>query len=152
MSSQKGKPKPQRLWTKEEEEFLEWYYGKMTTEQIQKSLGRSRASVNHKLIKMGLVGFFDASDELSQAEVSRLLHRSHKAIGYNWAKRGLKFRKVGKFRMISEKALVKFMYENQDLWDATDTETYFFEYYPWFHEKLLKDREKNYKKRIEVCQ
>lgn len=136
----------QKPFSKEEIEYIIKHYGRKTTTEIGKKLGRTRASIKMKIIRLNLGTFNDNSDELHLVDAARLVHRDHSALSRNWAKRGLKIRKVGQFRMIKEKDLAKFMYENQDLWDATETETYFFEYYDWFHEKLLNDRIKKDRK------
>ena len=112
----------QKPFSEEEIDYIVRNYGRFTTEQISKKLKRSRHSIKAKIMRLELGDFFGNSEDLHLEEVSRLVHRNHSAIMRNWTKRGLKVRKVGKFRMIKEKDLAKFMYENQDLWDATETD------------------------------
>lgn len=135
----KNKISNNRYWTKEEEEFLENKYGILTISGIAKKLGRSNRAVTDKIKQMGIGSFTENADGIHLAEVSRLVGRDKETIKRTWVRRGLKIYKKGKFSIIREKDLAKFMKENPERWNATECETWFFERFDWFREKRKKD-------------
>lgn len=46
--------KNQRRWTKEEDVFLTKQYGRMTLQEMGEHLGRSKESVNKRIIRLNL--------------------------------------------------------------------------------------------------
>ena len=131
-----------RYWTKDEEEYLYKWYGKMSVQSLSKKLGRSYRAVLDKLKKEQLGTFIENSDDLILAEVCRLVGRDKETIKRTWVKYGLKIRKKGKYSLIREKDLLEFMKNNPDRWDATKCEYWFFERYEWFRKKRIYDSEK----------
>ena len=66
----------------------------------------------------------------------------------HWCKqKGLKNRKVGRYRIVNEKDLFSFLEQNQKLWDATKCESWYFQNYKWFEKKRKEDFDKMVKKR-----
>ena len=125
-------------WTKDEEEYLLKWYGKMSAKAIAKKLGRSYRAVLDKLQKIQMGNFIDNADGLTLAEVCRLVGRDKETIKKTWVKCGLKIRKKGKYSMIKECDLLEFMENNPDRWNAAECECWYFERYTWFKDKNKK--------------
>lgn len=130
-----------RYWSKKDTEFLVDRYGAMTAYEISRRLGKPYRSVIDKINKMQIGNFTDNMDGLHLADVSRLVGRDKETIKCTWVRHGLKIYKKGRFSIIKEKDLVKFMKENPERWDATQCEYWFFNKYDWYRDKRLKDRD-----------
>lgn len=136
-----------RYWSKEDEEYLYKWYGRMTVAAISKKLGKSYRAVLDKLQKSQIGNFIDNSDDLILAEVCRLVGRDKKTIKITWVKYGLKITKKGKYLTIRQDDLINFMKNNPERWDGTKCEYWFFQKYKWFNDKRILDREKMCNKR-----
>ena len=143
-----------RYWTKEEEDYLLKWYGKMSAKAISKKLGKEYRAVIDKLQKIRAGNFIENSVDLNLVEVCRVVGRDKETIKTTWVKYGLKIKKIGKYSMIREQDLLEFMKNNPDRWNATECESWYFERYHWFKEKkknewerLREERWKNVEKK-----
>ena len=131
---------PHRKWTKKEEERLRELCEKKTKSGIAKELGRSRQAVNSKRIELNIASFSEQTDKLTITQVAGLVGVDNSAIGKTWQKNGLKFRKVGQYKVISEEKLLTFMQEHPELWKASKCDYYFFSQYEWFVKRLKDEK------------
>ena len=135
-----GRKPKYRKWTPDEERKLIRLSETKTQSEIAKSLKRSIASVKCKRIEMGIDCFTDQTDLLNITQISEITGIQKGSIGKTWRKYGLVFQKKGYFCVVSEDELIEFMQKNPKLWKASDCDYYFFCRFPWFLERL--DREK----------
>lgn len=129
-----------RYWTKEQEKFLVKNYGKKTLNEIAQKIGKSYQAVRTKAHKLGLC-FDESVDEISLAELSRLVGRDNETIKTTWVKHGLNIIKKEKHSLIDIDELIKFMQENPRYWKASDCEEWFFQRYDFFNERLKEEKE-----------
>lgn len=129
-----------RFWTKEQDQYLTKWYAVKTNEQIGKHLKRSEIAVVRRAQRLGLGRMRDYSDSMLVSEVSELMGLNDTYIMRYF--KGLKVIKHKKYVFINELDLEKWLLANPDRWDATKCDKYYFEHFPWFHDKLLADREK----------
>jgi len=89
--------KARKIWTKEEENFLEEKYGLLSFEAIGRNLGRTKEAIHVKAQKMKLGKIFNTSEYLTARELSRSLNINDKVIVKWIEKHGLKatFKKIG---------------------------------------------------------
>lgn len=134
-----------RRWTQEEMQYLEDKCGVFTVASIAKHLGRSFDSVNIKLNRMGLQGFEKATDLLTVNQIHFMLGVEHRTI-YRWgSKNGLKIKRKGNYTVVDQRELIKFLKNNQDLWNAkrVKDDTIFLGE-EWFIQKKRNDVLKKY--------
>lgn len=120
-----------------------------STQDISKRFGRSYDSVKQARHVYGNT-LIDANyDKLHLAEVQRITGRHHKTIMETWVKkRGLNANRIGeRYIFFDQKELLLFLRDNQDLWDATKCEKWFFNGQKWFKEKHEADFKKMQQKR-----
>ena len=129
-----------RRWTKEEEKRLCQLCEEKTKSGIAKELGRSRQSVNSKRIELGIASFTDQTDKLSMKQIAELVGVDNSTIGKVWTNHGLRFRKVGQYKVISEDRLLSFMQEHPEFWKASKCDYHFFCRHKWFMERLENEK------------
>lgn len=129
-----------RRWTKEEEKRLCQLCEEKTKSGIAKELGRSRQSVNSKRIELGIASFTEQTDKLSMKQIAELVGVDSSTIGKVWTNHGLRFRKVGRYKIISEDRLLSFMQEHPELWKASKCDYHFFCRHKWFMERLENEK------------
>lgn len=129
-----------KRWTEEEEERLRQLCERKTKSGIAKELGRSKQAVNSKRIELGIPSFTEQTDKLTMTQIANLVGIDNSAIGKTWKKYGLKFRKVGQYKVTSEEKLLVFMQEHPELWRASKCDYYFFSQYKWFRERLENEK------------
>ena len=129
-----------RRWTKEEEKRLCQLCEEKTKSGIAKELGRSRQSVNSKRIELGIASFTDQTDKLSMKQIAELVGVDNSTIGKVWVKHGLRCRKVGMYKVISEESLFTFMKAHPELWKASKCDYHFFCRHKWFMERLKNEK------------
>ena len=129
-----------RPWTAEEEERLRELCEKYTKSDIARLMKRSKSSVNNKRRELGIEPLLETTDKWTFSQITEAVGVSKGVVNKTWVKHGLKFKKRAYFRLVEEKDLHKFMQEHFDLWDATKCDYYLFHQYPWFMEKLEKDK------------
>lgn len=136
-----------RYWTKEQEDLLYEKAGVLSSRRISELIGRDYKSVLSKRKKSGIGSFLDNTEHLHLAAVCELVGRDKETIKKTWFAKGLKYRKRGRYTMIMEENLIKWMEENPKYWDATRCDYYFFQRFDWFQKKLLDDRARNHNER-----
>lgn len=129
-----------RRWTKEEEKRLCQLCEEKTKSGIAKELGRSRQSVNSKRIELGIASFTEQTDKLSMKQIAELVGVDNSTIGKVWTNHGLRFRKVGQYKVISEDRLLSFMQEHPEFWKASKCDYHFFCRHKWFMERLENEK------------
>ena len=129
-----------RRWTKEEEKRLCQLCEEKTKSGIAKELGRSRQSVNSKRIELGIASFTEQTDKLSMKQIAELVGVDSSTIGKVWTNHGLRFRKVGQYKVISEDRLLSFMQEHPEFWKASKCDYHFFCRHKWFMERLKNEK------------
>ena len=130
-----------RRWTNEELAYLEEKADSMSTHSIAKVLNRSYNSVNMKASRMGITLFNNATEMLSTYAIAKMMGVQSRSV-YRWHIYGLKYKKINGRQMHKQENLIKFLRENQELWDATRGDQYILSMYPWFKEKYQKDMAK----------
>lgn len=136
-----------RYWTKNEEQYILDNYGRMSARAISKKLGKSYQSTLNKINHMNIGNFLENTSHLHLSDVSYLVSRDKETIKRSWFTHGLNYKKVGRYTMIREKDLIKFMSKNHRYWDATECDYYFFSRFDWFQNKLKSDSLKKREKR-----
>ena len=130
-----------RIWTEEEEKKLRKLSKTMTATQIANVLGRSKNSIDCKRKKMNIQDCMTTTDCITANQVGVLVGQFRTNIYRRWSKAGLPLKKMGtKFKVISEKQLIKFMKEHYELWRASQCDYDFFCKYDWFLERLKAER------------
>ena len=132
-----------RRWTKEEEQYLEDYWGRLSRQKLAKHLDRTVSSVKWKATAMGLGYKVDCVDGIPIRQLPSIVGASAMSI-YKWQYKGLKVKKIGNIVYVNEKDLEKFLIANPHLWDATKSDKTWFIKYKWFPEKLEHDRKTSY--------
>ena len=127
-------------WTREEEEYLEKYHGRMSQKKIAEKLGKSVGSVREKSRRMGLGNLEEVMDGMTCSAISQIVGVCRKTISTTWIQKGLKTKKINKYMVIKEDDLLEFMQNYPELWDARKCDYYFFQRFEWFIEKLSSDR------------
>ena len=127
-----------RRWTKEELAYLEERADSMSTHSIAKVLHRSYNSVTLKANREGIPLFNTATEMLSTYAIANMMGVESRAV-YRWHRHGLKYKKINGRQMHNQENLIKFLKDNQELWDATRGDPYIISMYPWFKEKYEKD-------------
>lgn len=125
-----------RQWTDEEIEKLYDLCERKTKSGIAKELGRSCQSVNSKRIELGIASFTEQTDKLNMRQVAEIVGVDKSTIGKVWTKHGLRFQKVGQYKVVSEEKLLIFMQNHPDLWKASKCDYHFFQRHNWFLERL----------------
>lgn len=132
--------KSKRIWTDRQNSYVENNYGIESISTIAKKIGKTEKQVISKAGALGLGYFREQTENLTLAEMSRLLGRHKNTVKYWVDKHNIPSSKLGKYRMIAPDDLKAFMQAHPELWNACDCDIYYFNNEPWFHEKLLADR------------
>lgn len=127
-----------RRWTEEELAYLEEKADSISTYAIAKALNRSYHSVTIKASRMGIPLFNTSTERLSTFAIANMMDVDVKAV-HRWHRYGLKYKRIQGRQMHRQDNLIKFLKENQELWDATRGDPYIVSKYPWFKEKYQKD-------------
>lgn len=138
--------KKSKSWTEEDDEYLEEYYGIRSVDSIARKLGRTRKAVIRRANTTG-ISFEGNAMGMSAIEVSRLIGVPPSTLRY-WCKNcGLRSKKVGGFRFVTENDLCRWLEIHPERWDATKCDKTFFGRYEWFWKKRDYDFQKMIKKR-----
>ena len=129
-----------KRWTKEEEELLRKLSETKTGSGIAKALNRSISSVKCKRWKIGILPVMEQTEKIMGSEIADLVGMNKTNIYTTWVNKGFKLQTIGRNKVATEENLIKFMKEHPELWKASKCDYYFFCKYPWFKERL--DREK----------
>lgn len=130
-------------WTKEEEEYLKKYHGRLDQKKIAAKLGKSEGSVREKSRRMGLGNIEEATDGMNCCVVGELVGVNRNNIRRTWIPKGLVTKKINRYCIVKESDLLEFMQSHPELWDARKCDYYFFQQYDWFIKKLSGDRKNN---------
>lgn len=128
-----------RYWTEEETQYLVDNFGHLTAGYIARKLNKPYRSVIDKVNRMELGSYLDNTDHLHLADVCRVVGRDKETIKRVWFKRGLPHRKCGKYIIVTEQNLIKFMKTHPQYWNAHDCDYYFFSRFAWFQEKYKEE-------------
>lgn len=132
---------PKRRWTQEEIEHLIKLRDRYTKSDIARLMKRSPSSISNKVRELALGGLLENTECWTFAQITDAIGVGHGCVYRTWVKHGLKFVKRGNFCLVNEEDLLKFMQAHTELWDATKCDYYLFYQYPWFMEKLEKDKQ-----------
>lgn len=124
-----------RFWTKEENEYLIKNVGYLTTARIAKNLGKTYRSVIDRRQKLKIGSYRENMEHLTLTDVAELVGRDKSTVRFTWFKNGLQWQRKGKYIVIKEENLCKFMKENPRYWKATECDRYFFRRYEWFEKR-----------------
>ena len=129
-----------KKWSNEEIEKLKYLRERYTSKDIARILKRTPSSVKCKINKLELGGFIDNTDLLTLKQASEMVGVSEGVIHKTWRKYGLKTKRKGSYSVISEKQLIDFMKDHPERWSALKCDYYMFYRFPWFIEKLKKEK------------
>ena len=130
--------KHKKYYTDEEKEYIDKYIGRMSVQKMAKKLNKKYESLK-VYITDNYGSVRDNAQGLTCADVARILGVDRNTV-LHWCKqKGLKNRKVGRYRIVNEKDLFSFLEQNQKIWDATKCESWFFQSCDWFNKKRKKD-------------
>ena len=135
-----------RKWTTKELDYLEEHWGTTPKEKIAKELNRTEIGVRQKARKLNMGKEFQ--DYLTFKEVGKLVGMSNYTISNAWVRKGLKCKKYGGTRYVSMFGLLKFLKDNQNLWNSEHLEEFILGSEPeWLKEKRKVDAEAKVKNR-----
>lgn len=126
-------------WTKEEEEILKELWGDKTPSSIAKKLKRTETAIviRAKRLKLGPY----CQEYLTFNNIADLVGMDPHCISETWKNKGLKYKKYKNKYLVKVENLLKFMKENQDLWDSRKLEPLIFGKEPkWLKEKRKFDK------------
>lgn len=136
-----------KRWTEKEELMLEENWGKMDLQRLANELGRSKRSVEHRAVALGLGGLLKAKGDWLANDVATALGVAPSTVT-RWIKRydfPVKVRKlkVDRRYLINLEKLMKWLEENQDKWDTNHMEYLALGQEPeWLKIKREKDKKK----------
>lgn len=134
-----------RAWTQAELETLEQMAGTYTVATIAKRLGRTFDATNIKLNRMGLLGFEKSTDLLTMNQVCLMLGVQSRTVKKKWRNKGLRIMRKGNYLTIRQEALIKYLKEHQEDWNATKvTDDSLIMAYPWYKAKKREDTKDSY--------
>lgn len=131
---------PHKKWSNDEIEKLIYLRERYTQKDIARLLNRTPSSVKCKINELQLGGFMDNTDLLTLKQASEMVGVPEGVIHKTWRKYGLRPKRKGCYSVISENQLINFMKNHPDRWSALKCDYYMFYRFPWFIEKLEKER------------
>lgn len=137
-----------RTWTPEEIEYLQENLGNVSMNYLTSKLNRTQNAIIVKAIKLGIGGATIKTDYLLPNIAGKMIGKDIKTIMY-WIKyKDLAFTRKNirgnkKRVLIEYDTFIKFLKDNQNLWDSRKVEHYALGYEPkWLIEKRKIDRQK----------
>ena len=128
-----------RLWTEEELQFLQDNISKLTVKQIAKRLNRSFDAVNIKCSRLHLGGFSQNSDYIILYQFCDSCKVDSRTV-HKWKKYyGLSMIRKGRYWCLPINTLVKWLKNNQNLYDTSKGDWFLIEKENWYKDKHLKD-------------
>lgn len=128
-------------WAKEDVLFLEKHAG-WSDKRLATHLGKTIEAIYFKRTQMGIGKAIDHTLDLTISDAAMMLGVNPWLFRKRILKLGYKTRKLGKYRMISEKELKRFAKDNPEFYDATKCEKEYFIGCRWFEEKAKEDKQK----------
>lgn len=126
-------------WTKEEEEILKELWGDKTPSSIAKKLKRTETAIVIRAKKLKLGPYYQ--EYLTFSNIADLLGLDPHCISRIWKSKGLKYKKYKNKYLVKVENLLKFMKENQELWDSRKLEPLILGKEPkWLKEKREFDK------------
>ena len=126
-------------WTKEEEKILKELWGDKTPSSIAKKLKRTETAIVIRAKKLKLGPY--CQEYLTFNNIADLVGMDSHCISETWKNKGLKYKKYKNKYLVKVENLLKFMKENQDLWDSRKLEPFIFGKEPkWLKEKRKFDK------------
>ena len=121
-------------WTAAEIEYLRKYRDVKTVKQLAKALKRPENAIGHAARRYGIGTIIENSDLLTTAEIVRLTGLTNGTIGTKWRQEGLRTRKIGPYRYVTQDHLAEFMRTHPNRWDWKRCDESYFGRYKWFQE------------------
>lgn len=107
-----------------------------SNQYFAKKFGFSEDAIKKMRYTYGIGTIKDSGiDMYTCSEISRIVGRNKDTISKCWCNSGLKYRYVGRYKMIKKKDLFDFMKKYPKKWNALDCEEWFFKNQKWFEEK-----------------
>lgn len=138
-----------KTWTDGQIDKLCDLWGTKSCKDISRVVGHTEIAIKLKAKRLGLEAIKNASDYICAREISRIMGVDVHAVTDYWIKKlGLPCRRInGKNRtlyvMVRHDELIKFLENNQDIFDSRRIEPYGLGCEPeWLHQKRLFDRRK----------
>lgn len=129
-----------RRWTPEEIAQMEELAAVFPTKQVAQKLGRSHAAVLNKMSRTGIQSYPAMSDALTLHQMQLLLGVEYKTVMNKWVSKGLKVRRKGMFRMVTQHEMLRYLKEHPEDWNAKKvTDEAIFTGCEWFEEKKKTD-------------
>lgn len=126
-------------WTKKEEEILKELWGEKTPSSIAKKLKRTETAIVVRAKKLKLGPY--CQEYLAFNNIADLVGLDSHCISETWKNKGLKYKKYKNKYLVKLENLLKFMKENQDLWDSRKLEPLILGKEPkWLKEKRELDK------------
>lgn len=135
-----------KSWSKEDEKRLIELWGNYSIEYIANELDRTESSITNRVYVLGLEGVKpNFSDGILLTSVEKMLNINRNKI-YDWMSLGLivkekEFLNNKTYQYVERKDLLRFLEENQDLWDSKLLEENSLGDEPdWLKEKRERDK------------
>ena len=126
-------------WTKKEEEILKELWGEKPPSSIAKKLKRTETAIVVRAKKLKLGPY--CQEYLTFSNIADLVGLDSHCISETWKNKGLKYKKYKNKYLVKLENLLKFMKENQDLWDSRKLEPLILGKEPkWLKEKRELDK------------
>lgn len=134
--------KERKLWSREDEDYLEEAWGVIPIKKIAERLKRSEDGVTTRAKRIGLGRYY--SEHLSFNQISNIMGVHSHQVSDTWKNKGLKYQKEGGEKMgayyVTMKDLIRFLKKHQDMWDSRRVEKLSFgEEFKWLIEKRKRD-------------
>lgn len=124
-----------RRWTQEELRYLDEHRAYKTAAQIAKRLGRSVSSVSNAMHRYSLCSYRGATDWLSLYEIYQIIGISPETLKRKWQTKGLTITRVGKYNMVDQGDLIRYMKAHPEDWNANLMKSVtIFASAPWLEE------------------
>ena len=133
------------MWTSEEMTQLEKMTGNYTIKVIAKKLKRTEGSVACKISRMGLQGFLESTDLLTMHQVTLMMGVQGYTIRNQWQSNGLRVIRKGRFYVMHEADLLRYLKDHPQDWNATKvTDDSLLIKYQWYKDKRRQDKKVSY--------
>ena len=135
-----------KSWSEEDEKRLAELWGKYSIEYIANELGRTYNSISNRVFVLGLEAIKpDFSDGILLTSIEKMLNINRNKL-YDWMSLGLivkekKFLNNKTYQYVEREELLRFLKENQELWDSNLLEKKSLGDEPdWLQEKRERDK------------
>lgn len=142
-----------KRWSDEDDNYLQERWGRTTIEKLAEKLERTEESIRQRSITLNLGRWQEAGGiYIGPTQISELIGMSLKGVYYWIETNKLPARSVKKnknhIHQVDMLDLIKFLEENQDLWDSRNLERFGLgQEFKWLKEKRKRDLKKHTKHR-----